>query len=172
VEREFRTEGDALASWVDLAEPEIEKLRVATTSAEEAAERARTATATTKAAALDAAQAAAREKAALETKVVDLEHDLGTAMVDLAIACRQFSQVTNQLQEVYEEVTRLRESNTKLMEDLEGKSSRRFPSSLLVVNSFIKVRLDLQADKSPVVVKGPFFPRVVNPRYRIRGTNV
>jgi hypothetical protein len=44
---------------------------------------------------------------------------------------------------------------------------------LLMVNSFIKVRLnDLQADKSPVVVKGPFFPRVVNPRYRIRGTNV
>jgi hypothetical protein len=36
----------------------------------------------------------------------------------------------------------------------------------------IKVQVDLQADKSPVVVKGPFFPRVVNPRYRIRGTNV
>jgi hypothetical protein len=43
---------------------------------------------------------------------------------------------------------------------------------LLTVNSCIKVRLDLQADKSHVVVKGPFFPRVVNPRYRIRGTNV
>jgi hypothetical protein len=43
---------------------------------------------------------------------------------------------------------------------------------LLTVNSCIKVHLDLQADKSPVVVKGPFFPRVVNPRYRIRGTNV
>jgi hypothetical protein len=43
---------------------------------------------------------------------------------------------------------------------------------LLTVNSCIKVRLDLQADKSPVVVKGPFFPRVVNERYRIRGTNV
>jgi hypothetical protein len=43
---------------------------------------------------------------------------------------------------------------------------------LLTVNSCIKVRLDLQADKSPVVVKGPFFPRVVNPRYRILGTNV
>jgi hypothetical protein len=41
---------------------------------------------------------------------------------------------------------------------------------LLTVNSCIKVRLDLQADKFPVVVKGPFFPRVVNPRYRIRGT--
>jgi hypothetical protein len=40
------------------------------------------------------------------------------------------------------------------------------------VNSCIEIRLDLQADKSPVVVKGPFFPRVVNPRYRIRGTNV
>jgi hypothetical protein len=43
---------------------------------------------------------------------------------------------------------------------------------LLTVNSCIKVRLDLQVDKSLVVVKGPFFPRVVNPRYRIRGTNV
>jgi hypothetical protein len=43
---------------------------------------------------------------------------------------------------------------------------------LLTVNSCIKVCLDLQADKSPAVVKGPFFPRVVNPRYRIRGTNV
>jgi hypothetical protein len=44
--------------------------------------------------------------------------------------------------------------------------------TLLTVNSSIKVRLDLQADKSPVIVKGPFFPRVVNPRYRIRGKNV
>jgi hypothetical protein len=34
----------------------------------------------------------------------------------------------------------------------------------------IKLQVDLQADKSPVVVMGPFFPRVVNPRYRIRGT--
>jgi hypothetical protein len=44
--------------------------------------------------------------------------------------------------------------------------------SLLTVNSCIEFHLDLQADKSPIVVKGPFFPRVVNPRYRIRGTNV
>jgi hypothetical protein len=43
---------------------------------------------------------------------------------------------------------------------------------LLTVISCIKVHLDLQAEKSPVVVKGPFFPRVVNLRYRIRGTNV
>jgi hypothetical protein len=50
-----------------------------------------------------------------------------------------------------------------------SKAHRR---CLLTVNSCIKVRLDLQADKSHVVVKGPFFPRVVNPRYRIRGTNV
>jgi hypothetical protein len=47
-----------------------------------------------------------------------------------------------------------------------------FGAYLLTVNSCIKVRLDLQADKSPVAVKGPLFPRVVNPRYRIRGTNV
>jgi hypothetical protein len=53
-----------------------------------------------------------------------------------------------------------------------GSVRRRRHNLLLTVNSCIKVRLDLQADKSPVVVKGPFFPRVVNPRYRIRGTNV
>jgi hypothetical protein len=40
---------------------------------------------------------------------------------------------------------------------------------LIVISKFV---YDLQADKSLVVVKGPFFPRVVNPRYRIRGTNV
>jgi hypothetical protein len=43
-------------------------------------------------------------------------------------------------------------------------SSVQLVTSLLVltVNSCIKVRLELQADKSPVVVKGLFFPRVVN----------
>jgi hypothetical protein len=44
--------------------------------------------------------------------------------------------------------------------------------SLLTVYNHIKVQVDLQAVKSPVVVKGHFFPQVVNPRYRIRGTNV
>jgi hypothetical protein len=29
---------------------------------------------------------------------------------------------------------------------------------VLMVNSCIKVHLDLQADKSPIIVKGPFFP--------------
>jgi hypothetical protein len=47
-----------------------------------------------------------------------------------------------------------------------------YSSTVLTVNNCIKFRLDLQADKSTVVVKGPFFPRVVNPRYRIRRTNV
>jgi hypothetical protein len=41
---------------------------------------------------------------------------------------------------------------------------------LLTVYNRIKLQVDLQADKSPIVVKGPFFPRVVNPRYQIRGT--
>jgi hypothetical protein len=41
---------------------------------------------------------------------------------------------------------------------------------LLAVYNRIKLQVDLQADKSPMVVKGPFFPRVVNPRYRIHGT--
>jgi hypothetical protein len=42
--------------------------------------------------------------------------------------------------------------------------------NLLTVDYCIKVHMDLQADKSPVIVKGPFFPRVVNPTYRICGT--
>jgi hypothetical protein len=42
----------------------------------------------------------------------------------------------------------------------------------LTVYIRIKLQVDLQADKSPIVVKGPFFPQVVNPRYWIRGTNV
>jgi hypothetical protein len=46
------------------------------------------------------------------------------------------------------------------------------PCRLLTVYIRVKVQVDLQADKSPVVVKGPFFSRVVNPRYRIRGKNV
>jgi hypothetical protein len=44
------------------------------------------------------------------------------------------------------------------------------PGLLLTVYIRIKVRLDLQADKSTIVAKGPFFPQVMNPRYRIRGT--
>jgi hypothetical protein len=39
-----------------------------------------------------------------------------------------------------------------------------------MVYNRIKLQVDLQAEKSPVIVKGPFFPRVVNPRYRIRVT--
>jgi hypothetical protein len=42
--------------------------------------------------------------------------------------------------------------------------------AMLTVYICIKLHMDLQADKSLVVVNGPFFPRVVNPRYRICGT--
>jgi hypothetical protein len=44
-----------------------------------------------------------------------------------------------------------------------GNGARK--RGLLTVYIRVKVQVDLQADKSPVVVKGPFFPRVVNPRY-------
>jgi hypothetical protein len=67
--------------------------------------------------------------------VSELERDLGTAVMDLETAGRQFSQVTNQLQVVSEEAMQLRESNTKLLQDLEGESRGRFLSffrSLLV----------------------------------------
>jgi hypothetical protein len=39
-----------------------------------------------------------------------------------------------------------------------GNGARK--RGMLTVNSCIKVRLDLQADKSSVVVKGPFFSQV------------
>jgi hypothetical protein len=51
-------------------------------------------------------------------------------------------------------------------------TTQQIRATLLTVDYRIKVHMDLQADKSPVVVKGLFFPRVVNPRYQIRGTNV
>jgi predicted nucleic acid-binding Zn-ribbon protein len=67
--------------------------------------------------------------------VSKLERDLGTATTDLATTGRRFSQVTNQLQVLSEEATRLRESIAKLSEDLEGESHGCFLSlsrSLLV----------------------------------------
>jgi hypothetical protein len=48
-----------------------------------------------------------------------------------------------------------------------GNGARK--RGLLTVYIRIKLHMDLQADKSPIVVKGPFFSRVVNPRYQIRG---
>jgi hypothetical protein len=111
-----------------LAEAEVEKLSAVASSAEEATERAKTAAAATKTTARDAAQAAAREKAVLEAVVLELERDLGTATTDSAMAGRQFSQVTNQLQVVYEEAMQLRESNAKLSQDLDGESRGHFLS--------------------------------------------
>jgi hypothetical protein len=97
------TERDSLVSRLVLAEDEIEKLRVAATSAEEAVERAKNVVAVTEATVRDAAHTASREKVVLETRVLELECDLGIATSDLATTSRQFSQVTNQLQVVTEE---------------------------------------------------------------------
>jgi hypothetical protein len=107
-------EWDSLASRLMLAKAEIEKLRAAAASVEEAFERAKTATAATETVARNATQDAAREKAALEARVSELEHDLSTAMTNLAMTSRQFYQVTNQLQVVTEEAAQLRDSNAKL----------------------------------------------------------
>jgi hypothetical protein len=89
------TERDSQASGLVLAGAEVEKLRAATTSVEEAAERAKSAAAATETAARDAAQAAAREKAVLKARVSELDRDLGTATTELATMGRQFSQDTN-----------------------------------------------------------------------------
>jgi hypothetical protein len=89
------TKWDAMAMRLALAEVEIEKLRAAATSANEAAERATTAAAAAEASARDATQAMAQEKAALKAKVMDLELDLATTGVDLVTESRQFSEVAN-----------------------------------------------------------------------------
>jgi hypothetical protein len=99
---------------------------VATALAEETAERDKTAAATT--------ETAACEKAALEAKVSELESDLNTDTTDLATSSRQFSQVMNQLQVVAEEASRLRDSNAKLSQDLEGKLDD--PSVLVWLNAW------------------------------------
>jgi hypothetical protein len=44
-------------------------------------------------------------------------------MTDLAVTSCQFSQVMNQLQVATEEASRLRDSNAKLSQDLEGESN-------------------------------------------------
>jgi hypothetical protein len=46
---------------------------------------------------------------------------LNTATTDWETTSRQFSQVTSQLQVATEEASRLRDSNAKLSQDLEGK---------------------------------------------------
>jgi hypothetical protein len=63
-----------------------------------------------------------------------------------------------------------KKSDTRLDLDclFPGNGARK--RGLLTVYIRIKVHMDFQVDKSPVVVKGPFFLRVVNPRYKIRGT--
>jgi hypothetical protein len=83
----------------------------------------------------------------------------------------------------WSKISRCKKKNQKKTENY-TKSNKRsnldhlFPGNgarkrgLLTVYNRIKLQVDMQVDKSPAVVKGPFFPRVVNPRYRIRGTNV
>jgi alanyl-tRNA synthetase len=110
-----------LVSRLALAEAEIEKLRAAAASAEEATERAKTAMAMTETATRDVTQTTACEKAALEARVSELERDLGTTTLDLAMTSRQFSQVTNQLQVATKEAAQLRDANAKLLQDLNGK---------------------------------------------------
>jgi hypothetical protein len=82
------TERDSLASKLALANAEVERLRAAAASAEVAAERAKIAAATVETTARDAAEAAAREKAALKTKMSELESDLCTTTMDLAMTSR------------------------------------------------------------------------------------
>jgi hypothetical protein len=76
------------------------------------------------------------------------------------------------IQHIYEEFEKYCRSDNDFRMYMEEQSHQKksTKANLLTVDYRIKVHMDLQADKSTVVVKGPFFPRVVNPRYRIRET--
>jgi hypothetical protein len=137
------TEQDSLASRLALAEAKIERLCAAAASVEEAAERAKTAVAMAETVARYANHAAAREKAALEAKVSELESDLSTAMMDLAMTNRQFSQDTNLLQVATEEVSRLQDSNAKLSQDHDGKLED--PPALVWLGACFLSKLDLMS---------------------------
>jgi hypothetical protein len=124
----------------------------------------------------------------LRSRIVSLEADLKVPIPTSFSTCELHAMKNLELAQC---VDHLQDENNKLHEVLSWLSSQEpqlgmmiasckrfdgwalgFDKVVLTVNSCIKVRLDLQADKFTVVVKGPFFPRVVNPRYRIRGTNV
>jgi chromosome segregation ATPase len=126
------TERDALATRLALPEEEIERLWAAATFANEAAERDTTSFAAAEASARDVARAAAQEKA----EVTDLEWDLAAAGADLATANHQFSEVSTQLQVASEEVTRLREDDSKLSQGLDGESNKPFFSPPLLLACF------------------------------------
>jgi predicted nucleic acid-binding Zn-ribbon protein len=58
--------------------------------------------------------------------VTKLEQDLVAARADLRTANRQFSEATNKLQEVTDEVTWLRDDNSKLAQDVDGERALMF----------------------------------------------
>jgi hypothetical protein len=68
--------------------------------------------------------------------VTDLEWDLAAAGADLVTTNRQFSEVSTQLQVASEEVTRLRENNSKLSQGLDGESNKPFFSPPLLLACF------------------------------------
>jgi uncharacterized phage infection (PIP) family protein YhgE len=116
------TEWDSLAMRLAQAEAEIEELRATVATANNTTEKATTATAI----AWDATQTTAQEKTTLEAKVAELDHDLGTTGSDLRTVNQHFSEVTNRLQVVSDEVTRLWEVNSKLCKT----SPLRFDASI------------------------------------------
>jgi hypothetical protein len=56
-------------------------------------------------------------------KVAGLEQDLATAGADLWMANEQFSEVTKKLQDATNEVTRLRNANSKLAQNIDGEQA-------------------------------------------------
>jgi predicted nuclease with TOPRIM domain len=102
-------------------EAKIEELWAAAMASNDDAKKAIATATIAETTAKNTAQVAAQEKAALESKVTELEHDLGAARADLRMANRQFSEVANKLQDATDEATRLRDANSKLTQNVDGK---------------------------------------------------
>jgi hypothetical protein len=95
-----------------------------------------------------------KDAAVKEQQIIDLERELKDVREAAAVDKKKLKE------ELIEEKRKA----------VEATAQFNTMATVLTEDYRIKVHMDLQADKSPVVVKRPFFPRVVNPRHRICGT--
>jgi hypothetical protein len=90
----------------------------------------------------------------LRSRIVSLEADL---KVPIPTSYSTYELHVVQNLELSHYVDHLQDENDELKKCLSWLLGQE-PQLVLTVISFIKIRLDLQADKSSVVVKGPFIP--------------
>lgn len=111
------TEWESLAA--KLTQAEAAELQSTMTTVNNAAEKATNATATNEAATTPPPMLSPERRRRLKSKVAELEQDLSTAGADLRTANRKFSELSNKLQDVTNEVTWLWDANSQLTQDVD-----------------------------------------------------